>query len=409
MKICHACLPLVVLGWICTSLLARDNLANDRSGSFAYVAEPARSPAPRFRKIEDGLPAGISRRGLIAGIDPKGALAWRFGWFTYGENHSRSVAVALKGESCTDLFVDVNRDKRFSLDERFETCPEDAERWRVVIGAEFPTVSNQYDQVARSILVRPAGEKGLVEIATQGVMEGSVAVNGKEMRAVRVDRNSNGCWSDSQDRILLDTNGDGAADPIGERFACDTICRIDGKRFALQSDMRGERLELVEFSGSGTVLAQLRMWSDSAVISDVSGMMVSRAGVRVPIRSLDQRIECPVGHYRIETLTLKVADGEVNYSFRFSSRNTLEHDINVRTGQSTEVDLLGDLTLTSKQSTVIYADGATLDITPQLVTTSGLYLCDSKVGPGIPTLDNRLLVESVFEGQIINNSSSGFS
>lgn len=409
MKISHAGLPLVVLGWICTPILAHDKPADGRSGSFAYVAEQERSPAPRYRKIEDGLPAGISRSRLIAGIDPKGALAWRFGWFTYGESHSRSVAVALKGESCTDLFVDVNRDKRLSLDERFEACPEDSQRWQVVIGAEFPTVNNQYDQVARSILVRLDGEKGLVEIATQGVMEGSVAVNGKDMRAVRVDRNSNGCWSDSQDRILLDTNGDGATDPIGERFACDTICRIDGKRFALQSDMRGERLELVGFSGVGTVLAQLRMRSDSAVISDVSGTIVSRAGVRVPIRSLDQRIECPVGHYRIETLTLNVADGDVNYRFRFSSRNTLEHDIKVRTGHSTEVDLLGDLTLTSKQSTVIDTDGATLDITPQLVTTSGLYLCDSKVGSGIPTLDNRLLVESVFESRIINNSSSGFS
>ena len=291
MKISSAGLPLVILGWICSSLLSSDKPPGDKPGGFAYVAEPDGAPAPRYRKIEEGLPAGIAQSRLVADIDPDGTQSWRFGWFTYGESHSRSVTVALNGESATDVFVDVNRDKRFSQDERFEPHSRSPLLWRVVMGAEFLTANSQHVQVERSILLRMHGEKGFIEIATQGVMEGFVAVNGKEMRAVRVDRNSNGRWFDSQDRILLDINRDGATDPIGERIACDSICRIGGKRFVLQSDMRGDRLQLVELSGLGNVIPRIEMQSGSAVVREVSGMIVSRGGVWVSIRSLDQQID----------------------------------------------------------------------------------------------------------------------
>lgn len=408
MNIFSVGLSLVVLGWICTPAVRGDQPLDVPSGIFAYVAEPDAAPAPRYQNIEQDLPAGIAPSELLADVDPEGKSDWRFGWFTYGDSHSRSVAVGLNGDSNADLFVDVNRDKRFSRDERFESQSAGSNSWCVELGAEFVTADNQYEQVDRSTLLRQDEDKGCIEIATQGVMRGFVTVDGENMRAVRVDRNSNGRWFDSQDRILLDTNGDDVADPIGERISCDSICRIGQRRFVLQSDIRGARLELAELSGVGNVVPRIEMQSDSAAISNVAGTIVSQGGVRVSIRSLDQQIECPVGNYRVESLTFDVADGDIKYWFRFSGRD-LKHGITVETGESIKLDLLGLITISSKQSVATDSVGDSLIITPLLETASGLYLSGCKAGPGRATLENVLRTQSVHEGQIIDNGSSGFT
>jgi hypothetical protein len=392
------------------------------SREFRYVAQPERPVAHRYRKIEAGLPGGLTRAQLLAGLgppadDPELNATWQWGWFTYGQDNSRSIAVALRKGPQPELWIDLNRDKHFAQEERIERDPEDRRRWRVVIGAEFLAKENQYEHRQRSLCIRQSSQPGHFEIATEGVMQGSVLVEGEWLRAVRVDRDSNGRWFDAPDRILLDTNRDGKLDSIGERIACDSVCRLDGKRFVLQSDMQGERLELAELAGQGSLVAELKLPSDATQIDSIAGTLASRDGIRVAIRALNQPIECPVGDYLIETVTLEVSAGERHYWFSFRSDGNATYDIDgsatygigVKAGQTVTVDLLGQLTLSSTRFIVPNGNHASLHFTPRLTTSTGLYLTGSKVGRGRPTLENHLLAESMLDNQIIDISSTGFS
>ena len=408
----HFVLLLALVGVTVVTLPAADTdkaetESDPRAGEFVYVVDADRGPRPRYRKVEQGLPGGLPRDELLSDVDPAAQSTWKFGWFAYGEGNSRSIGVGLRGNDDPQLFVDSNRDKCFRDDERVSRDEKDPGRWRLPMDAEFLTPDNDYVHVPRSILIRPS-RSGFLEIATEGVMEGHVEVGGKLVAARRLDRDSNGRWFDSTDRILLDSNGDGKIDPIGGRISCESICRVGGKRFVLQSDMQGEWLELVELTGVGTIVPQLDLQPADAVIKELSGAFVSQAGVRAAIRAVDRPIECPVGDYRIESLSVEVAYQDVTYWFRFSN-NDAEHRYSVALGQSVDVDLLGSVTLSSTQTTVKVPGGATLKITPLLTTSSGMYLSGCKTGRIDPTLENRLLTESRFENRVIDNNSTGFS
>lgn len=418
---------LVTIGFVAAALATGDapqenlGVLNDapvspaeNSREFRYVAQPERPVAHHYRRIAAGLPGGLTRKQLLADVDPPSdgpqqETMWQWGWFTYGQDNSRSVAVALRKGPQPQLWIDLNRDKRFAREERIQLDPADRHRWRVVIGAEFLTEGDQYEHCQRSILVRQSSQPGYFEIATEGIMQGSVLVDGKWLRAVRIDRNSNGRWFDASDRILLDINRDGGLDPIGERIACDSVCRLDGKRFVLQSDMQGHRLELAEFAGQGSLVAQLKLPSDTARIDTISGTLASRDGIRVTIRALDQPSECPVGDYLIESVTLEVSAGQRHYWFSFRSDDSARPVIAVKAGQAVTVDLLGQLTLTGTRFIVSKRDHVELRFTPRLTTSTGLYLTGSKVGRGRPTAENRLLAESLLDNQVMDISSTGFS
>jgi hypothetical protein len=248
-----------------------------------------------------------------------------------------------------------------------------------------------------------------LQIATQGVMTGAVGVAGKPMAAMRLDRNANGLWFDSFDRILLDANHDGDVDSIDGRISCGSICVLEGKRFVLQSDLLGESLGLVELKGLGSVVPKIELQSKSAKISEVTGAIVSRSGVRAPIRGMDIPVECPIGEYRIESLEFKVDYQDVKYWFRFYSLGNAKDRFEVKVDESVDVNLIGDIELASELVTMRGRRENTLTITPTLKTGSGLFLSGCMTGRGQPSLENRLMTASSHDGKVIDNNSTGFS
>ena len=166
---------------------------------------------------------------------------------------------------------------------------------------------------------------------------------------------------------------------------------------------------MAELAGQGSLVAELKLPSDATQIDSISGTLASRDGIRVAIRALNQPIECPVGDYLIETVTLEVSAGERHYWFSFRCDDSATQGIAVKAGQEVTVDLLGQLTLSGTRFIVPNGDHANLCFTPRLTASTGLYLTGSKVGRGRPTLENRLLAESMLDNRIIDISSTGFS
>ncbi len=378
---------------------------------FRYIVDCDDAPKPFFRTIEQGLPDAIDQQTLLGKVDPDQSHKWAFSWFSYGQNSSRSVAIAVRDGN--ELFVDLDRDRIFSSTEQIDTelikSGGDATQWRFALDAEFITLFNKYDPIERSLIVRLGKKPETLEIATEGVMKGTVSVAGEELIAIRIDRDSNGRWFDSRDRILLDTNRDQRLDAIGERIACDSVCSIANRRYVLQSDLAGEQLQLNELSGTGQVVARLDLPSSTASIRTISAVIVSQGGIRVPIRELDRKIECPVGKYHIEELTMELSDQETSYWFRFNARFFEVPTINISKGETTEASLLGRVSLTTVQTTAVDGNDRVLTVHPRLLTSNGLFLTGGRHGRGSPTLENRLIVESSIDGRTIDTNSTGFS
>ena len=328
---------------------------------------------PRFRRIETGLPGNVEKNRLLELLEAEATSNWTFGWLIYGEQGSRSVSVGLSSDD--RLYLDRNRDQQFQPGE-LVTASEDSV-WNAAVDAEFFSEDNTYEHYERTLLIRTSAEH--IEVATSGGMVGTATIDGTTVQAIRIDRDANGLWFDSQDRILLDKNNDGRLHPLSERLACDAVCRIADKKFAIQSDPHGHRLELVELSGMGTLRPLIGL-EKSATIKSLSGTLVSRAGVRVAIRSANEPIECPVGEYRVQDLAVEVGDDERIFLFRFATLGGKEYPMTIERDQTTEFDLLGKTELTT--SRVKQKDKAEIKLTftPMLKTEHGFYLTGSMRG-----------------------------
>ncbi len=373
------------------------------SEPFRYDDTGDKLPRPRFHNIQTGLPGGIERDALLWGIDPTGTSKWNLGWFVYGAQDSRSIAIGFKAGTPSQLYVDLNRDKTFQADERINADDPGVESWQTKIDAEFVTESGDFETATRSIRIRRLGDEA-IQIATTGVMRGQVEIGGTSIAAIRMDRDSNGRWFDAADRIVLDLNGDGKVDSIGGRVACESITRLFGKRYVLKSDQVGTSIEFDELVGTGSIAPHLPL-KPSVELSKFNASLVSRGGVRVALEGLEPRDECPVGHYRIESLSFEVTEADEQYEFFFYGSNQSKYPFEVSDAGSTKVDLLGELKLGGGQTVIPRPDGAMITINPSLTTTSGLYMTDCKA----EQRENRLLVRARHGDHVFATASSGFS
>lgn len=357
---------------------------------------------PRFTRIEAGLPGNVEENLLLRPLGAKAGSDWAFAWFLYGEPGSRSVSVGLSPDG--QMYLDRNRDQQFQPDEQLEAQQDSV--WTAEVEAEFFSEDNSYEHYERTLLIRRSS--GQLEVATAGGMAGMATIDGEPVKAIRLDRDANGLWFDHQDRILLDKNRDGRLNPLSERLACDAVCRIADKQYAIQSDPHGHRLELVELSGVGTLRPLIGL-AKTAKVRSLSGTIVSRAGVRVGIRSADEPVECPVGEYRVQDLAVEVGDEESTFLFRFATLGGKDYPMAIERDETTEFDLLGKTELTADRLKQKNKSAMKLTFTPMLKTEHGSYLTGSMRGSQSPTQENRLLVELLCDDDVIDRTTTGFS
>ncbi len=371
--------------------------------------EPTEKAASQFRvgQIHTGLPEGLNESVLTDQLDLPADTKKLFGWFTYGDRHSRSIAVLRTEEQPQYLLVDLNRDKRFSKNEQLRALNGNA-TWELMLDAEFVENFDQFKHQPQKVRISWNRTSQQLELLTLGAMVGTATIDGESRAAKYLDHNSNGSWFDLEDRFLLDVDGDGKLNAITERFACQTVCQIDRKQYTIGGSGTGSRMSLDEITARGTITPTVAL-SGNAEIVEVAASLASGSGVHVRIEKAGQPISCPVGIYHVESLRIKLkGEGQV-YEFKFAALPSNSTGIALTANGNIELDLLGKLTLSAVRLVNHQDNIATLTISPLLKTSSGLYLIGSKTGESDAVTENRLVARSFYLNDEIDLGTSGFS
>ncbi len=409
---------ILILSFLCFMTQTATAQTIGQESKFAYDQSLDDSPNYAHMKANAGLPEGMTEQSLTAKLEPNlGKTPRHFGWFIYGGSNSRSLATMLiessDAGSLPRLFVDANRDKQFDETEELpavESKREGTAAWQTNLNAEFVKVANKvFSRQLQQVKFRWNEKDKRLTISSVGTMKGKATFGEKKVAAQYLDRNSNGSWFDKEDRFVVDVNQDGILDPMLERYPCKTLCRIGSQQFAIGGDPEGNSLSLVEVTGRGTIAGTIKL-ADGAEVVKLKATLASTTGIRVLIDTLDEAVTCPIGDYRVESVEIKLKAEKGFYDFRFASLNQDKPPVRILADQSSEIDLLGKLSLSATQAIIVDENGATLTISPMVGSESGLYLMLCRLGSTPDsTSENRMSVESTSMDGQIGLASSGFS
>jgi hypothetical protein len=361
------------------------------------------------RTLEFGLPESFDSSKLLAGLADENLSEPILGWFTYGDPRSRSVAVVLTRENPSRLFVDLNRDQEITMDEQIEPSGSEPNVWFVDLDAEFVSQDDTLVHQRQRVRIAYDPANADVKLSSAGSMQGKVEFQGQQRLAKYLDRDANGCWFDSEDRLLVDLNGDGRLDPLVERLPCRGMKQIGGQLFAISGDRQGRWLQIEEVRERGSILPTLQIFDSEASIISLDASLASDGGMRVRVDSLETPVEVPIGIWHVADLKLTVRGDIGTYSFAFASNDPKANPVVVKADSDEKLDLLGELRITSSKSTIRRGTEATIMVTPVLRSKSGLYLTQSRRGHLTPDSENRLVARSRSGVVQFHIGTSGFT
>ena len=390
----------LLIGTVCVPTLAT---ADD--SSLHYEAGD-KSPSTLARiKINQGLPESFEQDALVAKLKLLDDTKPIFGWFIYGDSNSRSVSVMLlKGES-DRVFVDANRDKVFTADEELSQTNS---KWRTKLKAEFVIGQSRFAHQTQMVELF-INAKNQISLGTMGAMVGTAEMDGELRMAKYVDQNSNGIWSDPKDRIFVDLNNDKKISKLTERFSCKAMCKISDRIYAIASHRKGTSLALDEVLDTGTLVPQITLKDKGGEVVKFEASVSSDNGVRMTIDKLGEPIECPIGTYHVESVSIQVKNENGFYRYAFASDSKSGAATEVEADESGNIELIGNLSLSGIQNTM-RGKQVQLTINPILTTDTGLYLIGSSAGTSKQDVEeNRLTAQISYMGEEIGFKSSGFS
>ena len=357
----------------------------------------------RFSEIEiqSGLPEIVDRSKIGS---PSDALT-EFGWFQYGDGSSRAVCIMFDPRLPNKLLVDINRDRKFSAGEQFESENEGV--WFVDLTAEYGQQQNETSNQLVRIRHDTASAKWL--LATAGFRKGKIEFNGELREAKLEDKNANGLWFDREDRLFVDFDGDRKISRLTERIPAQGMRKIRGDVYAIAGSPSGQEVSLSEVNGSGYLNPTIELLEESATVTSVSGLLGSNTGIGIPIESIDdEKIEVPPGDWHIENLRIEVTGKDGVFVFAFA-RSGNEKLVSVADGETHKLELLGELSLSAGVSVQHENEKSHLTLTPILTTESGCYLVDSKTGKQSANIENRVVAYNISPQGDLKTGSSGFS
>lgn len=287
------------------------------AGEWRYVCPPAGDAFehPPLRAISllaekpSYLAEGVTYRGTQR----------RYGRFVFGSADSSPVSVVLdedpNGEP--DLYVEGNRNLAIEGMDRVEGRER---TWRVALDAVV-LQGGDMRILTRKVLFRLGRTGAVFSYAPLGFLQGEVVIGGRKVKARRVDGDGNGAFTDPQDRLWLDLNGDGRWDPLEEQFPFLPILQVAGERYAVRSEQFGAWLIVEKLEGSGT----MRLVAKPKVpFKELGVALVGEDGSAVRLEGPGSTVTVPPGKYRPIGVTAVVdgPNGGQPWTFIFSAEGS---------------------------------------------------------------------------------------
>ncbi len=200
-----------------------------------------------------------------------------------------------------------------------------------------------------------------------------------------MDGDGNGFFADAQDRLWLDLDGRGRWDPVEHQFLFAPLLQLNGQRYVVQSDLRGEKLAFVPVDGAGTIrLAVPKLLGGD--VADVTVTLLSRDGTVATLQGQGAEAVLPTGDYRVTTLLLNLkprGDGKP-WGYVISDNSLVQFEWHTLTKNETlTLDPVGKLSFVAATGDRCVA-GKMLAIQPQLRTGDNLLITTVYLGSDYP-------------------------
>jgi len=371
--------------------------------------EPFANAPPLALALSEERPAGLKENVHYRGVHR------RYAHLVYGRGRTAGVVIVVDeiGPGRFDLYVDANRDNEITSKDHVRG---EGLSWRTPLPAvvhegeslrEYPrTVVFRYGPVSRTLAV-----------ATCGYLEGHVHLGNREVTVRRVDGDANGLFGDGRDRVWIDVNGDDQWNEVEEQFLFAPILRLEGRRFALRADDRGERLALAPLEGTGEVRLSLPRTVRREQVEEIQVTVQSRDGVTGNLSSVDAEAALPAGDYRITTLllTLKDAKGGPAWGFVFNDNggkeprwHALAKDGSLTLEPVGKLDFSADVQNGKNECRA----GDSLSVRPALYTADGLLIERAYRGRFASTPYSggcHGTIRLLCGGRVLDEASTGFA
>jgi hypothetical protein len=346
-----------------------------------------------------------------------------------------------------DLYVDADRNLRIDDRDRVsavaghdgpapeataarrEPRPRGARIWRTALGVAL--VENETVRVVpRTVVFRLGASGQTLGFATAGYLEGTVVVpitndDGKRQNRVlavrRVDGDGNGFLADGQDRLLIDSDGDGQFSLGAEQFLFATVLNLQGSRYIVRSDELGTRLAIDPLEGTGNLRLAVLNRNGSATGAKVSEMRATAIGRDGSVFALtvSEPAIVPAGEYRLGNLTVSLDDagtGEM-WSFVFSDGlwSKPPRWYKVDKDAAVTIDPIGtpSFELRRFDPNAVARSGEDVSVRPALYTSDGLLIIVAYRGRPISPATQELLGARIglmkADGERLATAHSGFS
>ncbi|HEX7375923.1 MAG TPA: hypothetical protein VF278_02370 [Pirellulales bacterium] len=325
-------------------------------------------PPPRAIPLANEKPDDVKEEAEYRGASR------RYAQLRYGSPSAPRVAIVVDqvapGE--VDLYVDTNRDRTIAADER---ATGEGRLWRVPLDVNYAR-GDEFDVYPRELVFRLGSTGRTLSYAAAGFLEGNLplppgegrgegglkqnaagAEGGRQSGATsphpnplpegegtrprpniiardlgilvrRMDGDANGFFTDPQDRLWIDLNGDGRWDAVEEQFLYSPTLTLAGERYSLRSDERGTRLALARLEGTGTVQLAVHQKPSPASnepgvlgrVAEIAVTLVGRDGSAVGLRGANAAATVPIGEYRVSAVACTLDDpaGGARWNFVFS-------------------------------------------------------------------------------------------
>lgn len=284
-----------------------------------------------------------------------------------------------------------------------------------------------FKRLPRELVFRLGSTGRTLSYAAAGYLEGPVRLEGGDttVAARRMDGDGNGFFTDPQDRLWFDLNGDGRWDAVDEQFLYATILAIGGQRYAVRSDERGAMLTLAKLEGTGTIALAVRQKPDKnssepgtlGRITEIAVTLVGSDGSAVGLRGADAKATMPVGDYRVSAVSLSLDDpaGGQRWNFVFSDNGGRDEKRWHKLGKDGElaIDPLEkfDFSTGPWQVNGKCRAGDELTFQPKLFTVDGLLINTCYRGAHDTGRDDTCatIKLSASDGTLLATAQSGFA